>query len=233
MAFMKRILLICALGILMIAQPLFSQIKPFRFGLKIGPTIGWMSPDTEGYEKDGSAAGFNWGFISDFTITDNYYFATGFSINYMNSKLMYDTQLQLNNDTASTAGTLARRYKLRYIDVPLSLKMKTNQFNDIQFFGQIGFNVGLNIKANSEDNFTYAGGSQEMEKDLSDDITFLRGALILGAGIEYYIDHSTSIIAGVTFSNGISNVLKGNNPLTQNRQKAVPNYFELTLGIIF
>jgi len=72
-----------------------------------------------------------------------------------------------------------------------------------------------------------------MEKDLSDDITFLRGALILGAGIEYYIDNSTSMIAGVTFSNGISNVLKGNNPLTNNRQKAVPNYFELTLGVIF
>ncbi len=230
---MKRIFFVVFLTGLVAVQPLFSQMKPFRFGLKVAPTIGWMSPDTEKYENDGSAAGFNWGFISDFTITENYFFATGFNINYLNSKLKYETGIILNADTVLTEGILARRYKLRYIDVPLSLKMKTNQFNNVQFYGQIGFTAGLNIKSNSEDNFSYDGGSQKQEKDISDDITFLKGALILGAGIEFFLDHSTSLVAGITFSNGISNVLKGNNAITNYRQKAVPNYFELTLGVIF
>jgi hypothetical protein len=232
---MKRIFFVVFLTGLVAVQPLFSQMKPFRFGLKVAPTIGWMSPDTEDYENDGSAAGFNWGFISDFTITENYFFATGFSINYLNSKLKYPykTDLVINSDTVTKEGTLARRYKLRYIDVPLSLKMKTNQFNNVQFYGQIGFTAGLNIKSNSEDNFSYDDGSEKQEKDISDDITFLKGALILGAGVEFYLDQSTSLVAGIIFSNGISNVLKGNNAITNYRQKAVPNYFELTLGVIF
>ncbi|NCU32355.1 MAG: hypothetical protein EOM23_05380, partial [Candidatus Moranbacteria bacterium] len=100
---MKRIFFVVFLTGLVAVQPLFSQMKPFRFGLKVAPTIGWMSPDTEDYENDGSAAGFNWGFISDFTITENYFFATGFSINYLNSKLKYPykTDLVINSDTVT------------------------------------------------------------------------------------------------------------------------------------
>lgn len=230
---MKNWAFILVLAGSLIAQPLFSQMKPFRFGLKVGPTIGWMSPDTEGYENDGAPLGFNWGFISDFTITENYFFATGFNLNYLNSKLKFDTQLFLNNDTVPTTGTLARHYKLRYIEIPLTLKMKTNQFNNTQFFGQIGFNLGMNIKSTGDDNFSYSSGSQSRERDISDEITFLRGALLLGAGIEYYIDQSTSVVAGISFSNGFSNVLKGNNPISNEKQKGVPYNFELTLGVIF
>ncbi len=77
---MKKIVLLAGICLL-ISHIAISQIKPFRFGLKLAPNIGWISPDSEDYESDGSVPGFSWGFISDFTITENYFVATGFNVN--------------------------------------------------------------------------------------------------------------------------------------------------------
>jgi len=237
---MKKFVALLILSFVIIAQVTQAQVKPFRFGLKIAPNIGWISPDSDGYEKDGSLAGFSWGFISDIAITDNYYFGTGFNINYLNGKYSFPDSREIiaNDDTTSYPGTTTSDMKLRYIELPLTLKMKTNKFDQLQVYGQIGFSLGLNIKAKAEDVFRYevAGNSksQSNERDKSDEVKFARGSLILGGGIEYYIDNSTSIVAGITYSNGISNILKGNNTVdTSVKQKATPHYIELTLGVIF
>ena len=233
---MKKVALLVFVGFLMALQPVFSQIKPFRFGLKVAPNVGWISPDSDGYEMDGTVPGFSWGFVSDFTITENYFFGTGFNVSYINGKLNYPDRQIIGTDTVD--GTLNRKYNLRYIDVPLTLKMKTNKFDKIQFFGQIGFSLGINVKAKAKDNFSYKiNGSDKREAskpNISDEVALFKGSLVLGGGIEYYIDNSTSIIAGITFYNGLSNILKGDNTVDQMiGQKAVPHYVELTLGVIF
>jgi len=229
----KRYILIAALSFFLLQQLVYSQVKPFRFGLKVAPTVDWYSPSTEGYENDGAVFGFNWGFMSDIALTDNYFLSTGFGIQHLNGKLKYDYQQTLDGSSTPTTGTLNRKYILRYVDVPLMIKMKTNKFDNIQYLGQIGFGLGFNVKSTAKDNFTYIGGSTSSQSDISDDIVFLRGSWALGGGLEYYLDESTSLLVGLTFSNGITNILKGNNPLSGAEQKAVPNYFELTLGIFF
>lgn len=229
----KRYILIAVLSIFFVQQTVYSQAKPFRFGLKVAPTVDWFSPSTEGYENDGAVFGFNWGFMSDIALTDNYFFSTGFGIQHLNGNLKYDYQQVLEGNSDTTFGTLSRKYILRYVDVPLMIKMKTNKFDNFQYFGQIGFGLGFNIKSTGNDSFDYAGGSASTKADISDEIVFVRGSWALGGGLEYYLDESTSLLVGLTFSNGISNVLKGNNPVSGAKQKAVPNYFELTLGIFF
>lgn len=234
----KAVILTIVLG-MMIANQAFSQMKPFRFGLKVAPSISWISPDSEDYENEGSMAGFSWGFISDFTITENYFVGTGFNINYLNGKLAYpalNPDSLIVGDSIPDPGMLKRKYNLRYIEVPLTLKMKTNKFDNLQFYGQIGFAMAFNIKARSQDVFIADETSDqyEDERDISDEITLVKGALLLGGGLEFYLDNSTSIVTGVMYSNGISNILKGDN--TKNpiiTQKASAHYIELTLGVIF
>jgi len=237
---MKKIILLMGICLL-VSSMAFSQTKPFRFGLKLAPNLGWVSPDSEDYERDGTVPGFSWGFISDFTITENYFVGTGFNVNYLNGKVNYPFNMDIveEGDTTNYNGTLSRKYNLRYIELPVTLKMKTNKFNEFQFYGQIGFSLGFNVKAKAKDDFTYQvdGGEYESESDereISDELTLLKGALVLGGGLEYYIDESTSILVGITFSNGLSNILKGENTVDPSiKQKASPSYIELTLGVIF
>jgi hypothetical protein len=226
----------------MICNVAFSQVKPFRFGLKLAPNVGWISPDSEDYEKDGSVPGFSWGFLSDFTITENYFVGTGFNVSYLKGKMKYPYLMDIVDDgdtTSNVPGTLQRKYNLQYIELPVTLKMKTNKFNALQVYGQIGFSLGFNVKAKAEDVFSYEDaegnyGSENDEPEISDEITLLKGALVLGGGVEYYIDESTSILVGLTFSNGLSNILKGNNPADPEiQQNATISYIELNLGVIF
>lgn len=231
----KKVLLLTFVSLLM-AHTAFSQVKPFRFGLKVAPAISWVSPDSEDYKNKGAQAGFSWGFISDITITENYFFATGFNVNYLKGKISYPYQDVTLNSPDS--GTMVSDMKLRYIDIPLTLKMKTNRFDKMQYYGQIGFSLAFNIKTKTEETFSYQVSgikkSVTNERDRTDDMHLLKASLVIGGGIEYYIDNSTSIIFGLTYYNGISNIMKGYNTVDENvKQKAAPHFIELTLGVIF
>ena len=63
---MKKITLIFVLAAFLCASSAYSQQKPFVFGFKAGPTMGWMKPDAKDYDSDGMNVGFTWGFIADF-----------------------------------------------------------------------------------------------------------------------------------------------------------------------
>jgi len=71
------------------------------------------------------------------------------------------------------------------------------------------------------------------KNDISDELTLVRGSLIVGLGTEFFIDESTSIILDVTFNNGLSDILKGENSKTQEQQKAFLHYFQLNIGVMF
>lgn len=232
---MKKKILITLIFVILSVSFSFGQAKPFKFGLKVAANIGWISPDSEDYEANGSVPGFTWGFISDFVITENYFVGTGFNMNYLNGKLKYPYQECLDGDTI---GTLKRKYNLSYIEIPLTLKMKTNKFDEFAFFGRIGFSLGFNIKSKAQDDFVYKIDSQyeneTSKSNISDEVTFLKGAVVLGAGFEYSIDNTTSIVVGVTYNNGLSNILKGENTVNKSiDQKATVNSVEFTVGVIF
>ncbi|MBK6964765.1 MAG: hypothetical protein IPH20_12700 [Bacteroidales bacterium] len=56
-----------------------------------------------------------------------------------------------------------------------------------------------------------------------------KASMIVGAGIEYPLDSSTSLVAGINFNNGFTNALKGNNKInTDLGHHGVPNMLELS-----
>jgi len=215
----------------------FNQVKPFRFGVRIAPNIAWLSPDSENYENEGAVPGFSWGFLADITLTENYFIKTGFSLDYLNAKLSYPHQQIIDDVTSAyTLGTLHRKYNLRYLEIPITLKMRTNQFGKMAFYGEIGFGTSFNLKARSQDEFFPQDGSpsDQTENDIKDEIALVKGSLIVGAGLEFFIDESTSIITSLTFNNGLTNILKGENSVDPGiTQMASLSYFQLNIGIMF
>ena len=226
-----------SLVLVVLTTALFSQNKPFRFGVLVAPNVAWMSPDSEDYENDGALPGFSWGFNADITLADNYFVRTGFTIDYLNSKLKYPHQQMINeSDVEMTPGTLNRKYNLSYLEVPLTVKMRTNKFGKVAYFGEIGFGFAFNLKAKAKDDFSYNEGqnSIESEGDIKDEINLFKASLKVGGGIEYYLDDSTSLFFSLNYNNGLSNVLKGTNTLnTAVEQRTTLNFFALNIGIIF
>jgi len=216
-----------------------SQVKPFRFGVKVAPNIAWMVPDSKDYERDGSPVGFSWGFVADITLADNYFVKTGFNINYLNAVLTYPHQKKMSEDAPlPTVGELSRKYNLRYLEFPVIMKLRTNQFGKMAYFGEIGLSAAINLKASSKDDFTYINNNVstvlQSEEEIDDEITLFMGSLIVGGGLEYFIDASTSLFLSVNFQNGLNNILKGTNSIDQTiKQKGHLNLLQLNIGVMF
>jgi len=227
---MKKIALILFLSGLVAITSVTAQSKPFRFGIKLSPSMGWLKPNTEDYESQGVDIGFGWGFMCDITLTDNYFFATGFDMEWNYGGLEYPDIYE--SDTVM----LTRDYKLKYIDIPLSIKMKTNQFNKLAFFGQLGLAPGFRIGATADDSYRFSDNSieEDTKRDITDDINLFRTSVLIGAGTEFYLDESTCIVASLSFKNGITNVLKGTNAIDKSlNEKAHYNGLSLNIGVIF
>lgn len=227
--------IIVLITFLLITYQGISQVKPFRFGVKLAPNLSWISPDTEGYEYDGMQMGFSWGFLADITLTENYFVKTGFNIDYFNAKLSYPEQRSLTEtDPSMTLGNLDRKYKLQYLELPVTLKMRTNKFGEFAFYGEIGFGAAFNLRAKAEDKFTYGNNTVESEADIKDEIALVKGSLIVGAGLEYFIDESTTIITSLIFSNGLSNILSGDTTVEPiEKQRGSLYSMQLCIGIMF
>ena len=213
----------------------YSQQKPFQFGIKVAPNISWLKPSTDGYESDGSGVGFAWGFIADFAFTENYFVSTGFNAVWNNASLKFPYK----DETLVKEGILYREYHLRYLEIPVKLKMKTNKLNDhLKAFGQLGLGSAFKIGAKAKDQFEYMdeGGkitTPEDETNISDEIQLFKASLIVGGGVEYYIDESTLIFVEFNYNNGFTNVLKGENTVDPTLSQAQLHYIELAIGVIF
>lgn len=199
-----------------------AQFPPYYFGLKAAPQISWMKPDTDGYTGNGSKIGFAWGFIAEFNFTENHSIGTGFNMLFNGGKLTFPTVV------GDASGTMNREYFLKYIEIPLTLKMRTNDINGTKYFGRIGLGTGFNIGSKKEDEFISTDGEvTKSPKNNYDEVAFVREALIVGLGAEHEIAQGPKLGLELTFNNGFTNVL------TEKNVKATSNFFELAFSVIF
>jgi len=86
---MKKILTIIALafaGNMVMAQ---DEIKNFRFGLAIDPSVNWFKPEGKIIQKDGAGVRFGGGLILEFRLAKVASFQTGLRINSESGKVVY------------------------------------------------------------------------------------------------------------------------------------------------
>lgn len=199
-----------------------AQFPAYYFGLKASPQVSWMKPNVDGFENTGAKAGFAWGFIAEFNFTENHSIATGFNMLFNGGKLKFQTE------QAGVTGTMNRNYFLKYIELPLTLKMRTNPISGIRYFGRIGLGTGFKIGSKVIDEFTPATGvTITSPKTSYDKVSFARESLIVGLGGEYELAEGPRLGVELTFNNGFTNVLR------EKGEKAVPNFFELAFSVLF
>lgn len=211
---------------MLFASPLFAQqyASPyygFRLGLTAHPTLGWVRPETG--TSNGVALGFSYGLMGDFNFAENYSFATGLTVTTINGK---STEINPNNLTQTGSANTAYdlRYRLQYLEIPLTVKLKTNKIGPLRWYGQFGLSNDFNIGAKQN---SKGGGNKIDDQNISKYTKFYRAGLIVGAGGEYDIDDRTSLAIGLTFNNGFTNIVKDSNRDVKN------SYIGLNIGVFF
>ncbi|MEI8204779.1 MAG: outer membrane beta-barrel protein [Bacteroidota bacterium] len=211
-----------------------QEKRKFTFGLHVAPSIDWMKPNAQDYSSDGTIIGFTWGAFGELNFTDNYSLVSAIDFRSTGGKLSYPDQESYNG--TDFIGTMNRTYHIKYIEVPIALKMSTKDIGKFCIWGKFGIGSAFIIGAKSDDSFTATNGNvtNTNNKDITSYISTFKESLIIGLGTEYRIAGSTKIVAGLIFNNGFTDILSGKNRKDNAiSEKAFVNQVELNIGIVF
>ena len=232
-----------------------DENRKVRFGLQFSPNISWLKANSDGYESNGNKIGFGYGLSVEYFINKNYLLSSGINLLYAGGDLKYKgtTSGLLRTYSADVEQT----YNLRYIELPLTLKLRTNEIGYFTYYGQFGIKAGFNYRANSKSTYSYddfvspiTQTHSDRENDAKGDINFMNMALVIGVGAEYNISGNTTMFLGLTFNNGFINQLDTKEHLLDNSGEAVIdnngdpiytekgasanlNYLALNIGVYF
>ncbi|MDB4088860.1 PorT family protein [Flavobacteriales bacterium] len=175
---MKKIAVI--LGLVFFTQFAMSQNK-FRFGLKIAPSINWLTPsDTKKFEGNGSALGFGGGLTIEYIISESFSFYSGLELQsekgkinfqpndnstkvyyFMNKDYSFIETTEVDGDyipedtSAYQVQLISRAYKNSYVTIPVGIKMKTKEIGYMTYFGEFGLNLAFRTGTKIADEVDY------------------------------------------------------------------------------
>ncbi|MFM7054862.1 MAG: porin family protein [Bacteroidota bacterium] len=194
----------------------------FHFGLKASPSYNWMKTDGTGLESDGGSIGLSYGLMTEFAISKNYAFATGLEITYRGGKY---------NFNSVATGNVSFKQKLQYVEVPIGLKLKTNEIGYIKYYGLFGILPGVLVKAKQDVDFESTLFEDKENNGNQSNYYAFNVHLNVGAGIEYNLGGNTSFTAGIHYNNGLMDIYKGSDdvPAAQFRTDGII----LNVGIFF
>lgn len=193
----------------------------FRLGLTAHPNFGFLK--VENGKDNGLSLGFTYGLIGDFEFAENYCLATGLTVTTINGKGTI-LNLQPFHGVSAANTEYNVKYKMQYIELPLSIKLKTEENNGTKWFGQFGLTNDFAIRAKQD----VAAGKTILADDAKADkqTRFYRAGMIIGGGAEYRLNGKTSLVGGLTYNNGLTNIAKGGNTIRN-------HYVALNIGVFF
>lgn len=220
----KRLLLTCLMstGLFLPSMAQSEGPQKFHFGLKVSPAYSWMKVEGDQIESAGGRFGIAYGLMTEFSISQNYAFATGVDVSYRSGK--YD---RVNPDNGQKyAGT----QKLQYVEIPVGLKLKTNEIGYITYYGQFGVLPGLLVKATEDKDYESPSETDIVDNGNQSKFYPFNAHLNVGVGIEYNLGGSTALAVGLRYNNGLIDIYKGsNNESLQFRTDGVV----LDIGVFF
>lgn len=196
-----------------------AQYYPYerniRMGLVFNPSMSWLKYDHDHINGE-AKVGYAYGLVADFGFTRNYYFSTGLLINTITSGVKTDIK---GTPTTNSVIPADRDITLKYVDVPLTIKLKSDGQDYGRFYGQFGFTAGLRIS-----------GKEQLENETNkrniDGADLFRLGLQIGTGVEWNLGGNLGLQTGLSYNNGFTRAMN-----TSGSPKS--SFVALNLGLLF
>lgn len=195
---MRRFVLLFAIVVLSFQ---FTSAQS-KLGLKFSPAISSnrisLIDSIHDVTPESNAFKFSIGLIFDHEITETYYLSTGLIFVPKYVGFNAGVEQEYVGDT-TYAGNPMETYRLNYLQIPVSLKLFTNEIQpDMRIYFQVG--MAPEIRVFSE--------PVEEDYDLITEYKNIDATILGGAGVEYRAGINTTLFAGFTYQRGLSNVVK-------------------------
>lgn len=229
---------------MLITQLSFAQGE-FRFGLKGSSNFGWVGGTSKNIVNDGTTIAFGYGIMGDYYFKPNYGISAEIMLSNIKSKFKVTEPLAFNSAMSDTVNDLRYEYNIQYLDIPLTMKIRTKEIGDMTYFGQFGVSMGFALNAKTsivstglpksisdqeptEYRVNGAEGDAFTVNNFDDKVFLFRLPLIIGGGVEYKMAGSTSLQIGVRIANAFTDMfVKDKTAIAKN------NYVALSVGVLF
>jgi hypothetical protein len=220
---MKKLLsLLLISGIALGAQ---AQDKKFQVGLVLGPTFNWAKIQTSEIERNGIGSGFTIGVGGNYLFNKNIGLASGIQFDLESFKINYGTQISsstpsgrvfygyrdtdileydnetstienLDNDTTNILELTERKFKGKYVTIPIFLKFQTDKIGDFIYYGKFGLRTSILVGSRfddvgysatyTDDSFVRTSSSVYALRSDMQPVTALKGLTPVRTGIGIY-----------------------------------------------
>lgn len=193
-----------------------------RFGFTVSPTFNFTNPQgileedatntsVSYIEEKGSKMGLVYGVLLDYDFDGNERY-------FIHSGLMFHHSGYVFSTEEPTTKVKTEDYKVNanYIEIPLILKLKTNEIGYFRYYGQFGLNNGILVSNQIKE----PKKTTKIDQEVAEVRTFNSG-LNFGAGVEYTISDDTSAALGVYYVNGFSKNIQSSAGIIKQNQLGI------------
>jgi hypothetical protein len=219
---MRQIFILCLL--LATATAALSQ-PHIRLSFVADPSVNWMRTSNSTVENGKPTLGYDFGLNADYYFSDDerYALSTGMLISNIGGELAYKASgFQFSG--ISLSGSPKIKFQLRYVEIPLNVKLRTDQFNRANYWGILGFSGMVNIGAKGTSN-----NGILKKASVADEVNLFNFAMNVGIGFDYDLGGSNSLTTGLVFQNGLLDVTTDN----AFSDKTIINSLKFKIGLIF
>jgi len=219
---MKRPIII----LILLSISLLSQSQSFKLGFQASPQLTWMNSSDNLILNDQSRLGIKYGIDADIYLfgVPRYSLNTGLFISYNSFKTMYSLENPILVNNISLANPVSIKYKLNYIEIPFDIKLRSDQFYRLTYYGQFGITNLINISAKAESSDLKLSSS-----DVSESIRMFEMGMIMGGGVEYDVGGNTALNFGIQYTNYFLDATSIKNL----DEKTKFNSLRLVIGVMF
>jgi hypothetical protein len=250
--------------------------QKWRFGLRVTPQPTWFTSNDKNNIPAGAKFGIGFGLNVEYRFSEVAGFLTGIGGDFEGGtyKFKYDpannyeAQYWMDADELIKPGKQTssstkyfvqeRKVSTTHVTIPLILKLSTQEYSGMKYFGMFGAEIGIRAKAKATDTYVkvvksnYFGGDSLINTDLKvSDINIgpetgvvpLRLGLNAGLGGEYRLGGSTSLFISANYFYSFTNLMRKQSDYTFYRveggthryikQGLKMNAIRINIGILF
>jgi len=219
---MKRPIII----IILVSISFMVNGQELKLGFQASPQLTWMKSTNTSIVNEQSLMGIKYGIEADIFLfgVPRYSLNTGLFVSNHSFKSKYIIENTISLGNVSLTAPVSIKYKLNYIEIPLNIKLRSDQFYRLTYYGQFGITNLINISATATSSDAKLNGS-----NVSESIGMYNMGMLMGGGVEYDVGGNTALNIGIQYSNYFIDATTIKNL----DEKTTLNSLRLVIGVMF
>jgi hypothetical protein len=197
-----------------------QQRKKFRMGLNVSPSVDWFQTTTAGLDLEAVRVKFGAGLTGEYAFGNNYALTFGLEYKGAGGALAFQNAYYLSKEDLNVPFELkTRNYRYDYVNIPITMKLMTNEIGYFTYFAQVGVDLSILASAKgydkgnlvSLDSLGFPAAFTPKDRDYRDiysSSSFGQVRLRVGIGAEWNFSGNTSLVFSVTYHHGFIDMLR-------------------------